>query len=215
MQEDISYYRFRSFQIPFQYWISKLVPYITNVEHYYDDSLSWAFASSSKKKDMLESDSTELSIEQTVSFLKGMSLIYNDGLGSKRHVTFIGIDFVNGMQQKWKVQKSDGSTMAAYLALHFIENPGVALISQTSAAYYRDCQDVTPSQLKQILNPKSLSPLQEEMMSYHNRLHHLPFPKLLILSSKGEIPKRLATLKWCTPICVACIFVQGGFLINL
>ena len=106
--------------------------------------------------------------------------------------------------------------MTAYPeSLHFIENPDVASIPQTSEAYPRNFQDVTPSQLRQILSPKLLSPLQEEMMSYHNRLHHLPFPKLLILSSKGEIPKRLATLKWCTPICVACIFVQGGFLMNL
>ena len=108
------------------------------------------------------------------------------------------------------MRKSDGTIMTAYPeSLHFIENPDVASIPQTSEAYCRDCQDVTPSQLKQILNSKPLSPLQEEMMSYHNRLHHLPFPKLLILADKGEIPKRLATLKGRTPICVACIFGQA------
>ena len=46
---------------------SKLVPYVTNVERYYNDSISWAFASSMKKKDILESDSTKLSVEQSVS----------------------------------------------------------------------------------------------------------------------------------------------------
>lgn len=44
------------------------------------------------------------------------------------------------------------------------------------------------------------------MMSYHNKLHHLPFPELIILVGKGQIPKRLTTLKGHTPICVACIF---------
>ena len=62
---------------------SKLVSYVTNVKRYYDDSISWAFASSAKKKDILESDSTELSVEQSVSFMKRMSLIFNSGLGSK------------------------------------------------------------------------------------------------------------------------------------
>jgi len=44
------------------------------------------------------------------------------------------------------------------------------------------------------------------MMSHHNRLHHLPFPKLILLAEKNEIPKRLAELKGREPICVACIF---------
>ena len=43
-------------------------------------------------------------------------------------------------------------------------------------------------------------------MSYHIKLHHLPFPKLIKLAERGEIPKRLATLKGRTPICVACVF---------
>ena len=43
-------------------------------------------------------------------------------------------------------------------------------------------------------------------MSYHLKLHHLPFPKLIKLALRGKIPKRLATLKGRTPVCVACIF---------
>ena len=139
-----------------------------------------------------------------------MFLIFNDGLGSKELVTFIGVDFVNGMQQEYNMQKSDGLTITAYPeSLHLIENPDVASIPQTTEAYCRDYQDVTPSQLEQILNPKPLSPLQKEIKSYRNRLHHLTFPKLLMLADKGEIPKLLATLKMCTPIFVACIFGQA------
>jgi hypothetical protein len=44
------------------------------------------------------------------------------------------------------------------------------------------------------------------MMRYHIKLHHLPFPKLIELAERGEIPKRLALLKRHTPLCVACIF---------
>ena len=43
-------------------------------------------------------------------------------------------------------------------------------------------------------------------VSYHLKLHHLPFPKLIELAMRGKIPKRLATLKGRTPVCVACIF---------
>ena len=43
-------------------------------------------------------------------------------------------------------------------------------------------------------------------MSYHIKLHHLPFLKLIELTERGEIPKKLATLNVRTPVCVACIF---------
>jgi hypothetical protein len=56
------------------------------------------------------------------------------------------------------------------------------------------------------MHPKALSPLQEEMMSHHTRLHHLPFPKLIVISQAGEIPSRLVSLKGRCPICVACLF---------
>ena len=59
--------------------------------------------------------------------MKEMPLIFNDGLGSKELLTFIGVDSVNSMQQTYNVRKSDLSTMTAYPdSLHFIENPDVA-----------------------------------------------------------------------------------------
>jgi hypothetical protein len=77
-------------------------------------------------------------------------------------------------------------------SLIFIENPDIASILQTSQEY---CEKIEPSQLEHILSPQSLSPLQEEMMSHHCRLHHTPFPKLITMAENGEIPKRLAALK--------------------
>ena len=101
---------------------------------------------SAKKEDILESDSTKLSVEQSVSFMKGVSLIINDRLGLKELVTSIGVDFVKGMQQKYNVRKSDWSTMTVYPEfIHVIKNPDVASIPQKSEAYCQDFQDVTPS----------------------------------------------------------------------
>jgi hypothetical protein len=56
------------------------------------------------------------------------------------------------------------------------------------------------------MNPKMLSLLQEEMMSHHYRLHHLHFPKLIVMAENGEIPHRLATLKGRCPIYLPCLF---------
>jgi hypothetical protein len=136
-----------------------------------------------------------------------MRLRYNDGQGTRDIVTFLGADFVDGMQLKCNIQKSDESEILVDLeTLNFIENPDIASIPQTSEDYVRESELITPSQMEHIMHPKALSPLQEEMMSHHTRLHHLPFPKLIVMAKAGEIPRRLASLKGRCPICVACLF---------
>jgi hypothetical protein len=90
--------------------------------------------------------------------------------------------------------------------LTFIENPDIASIPQTNGEYYKECHYLDPSDLEQIVHPQSLSPLQEEMMSHHCRLHHTLFPKLIIMAEHGKIPKRLAQMRNRCPICVLCLF---------
>ena len=69
------------------------------------------------------------------TLLKGMKLLFNDGSGARSIVTFVGIEFLDG-QQTCKVRNSDGSIMISYPeSLHFIENPDIASIPQTSEDY--------------------------------------------------------------------------------
>ncbi len=122
-------------------------------------------------------------------------------------MTFLGADFIDDMQLQCKIQKSNDSVILINLeTLNLIENPDIASIPQTLADYIRESEHITPLQLEHILHPKALSPLQEEMMSHHTRLHHLPFPKLIAMAEAEEIPRPLASLKRCCPICVACLF---------
>jgi hypothetical protein len=93
--------------------------------------------------------------------------------------------------------------------LNFIENPDVASIPQRLDDYICEFQHISTSQMQNLVSPTSISPLQEEMLSHHNRLHHTPFPKLIVMAQRGEIPKRLASLKGRCPLCVACIFGQA------
>jgi hypothetical protein len=145
-----------------------------------------------------------------VSFFKDMKLKYNDGQGTRDIVKFLGDDFGENMQIKCQVKSSnDAVIIVDPKKLNFIENPDIASILQTSKEYCCECKNIEPSQLKHILSPQSLSPLQEEMMSHHYRLHHTPFPKLVTIAEQGEIPKRLAALKGCCLICVVCLFGQA------
>ncbi len=120
----------------------------------------------------ISDDEVSLDVPETltnlVSFFHGMRLRYNDGQGTQDIVTFLGADFIDGMQLKCKIQKSDESEILVNLeTLNFIENPDIASIPQTLADYIRKRELITPLQLEHIMHPKALSPLQEEMMSHH------------------------------------------------
>jgi hypothetical protein len=110
------------------------------------------------------------------------------------------------MQLKCKIQKSDDSVILVNLETLNIDNLDIASIPQTSADYVCKSENIEPLQMEHIIHPKTLSPLQKEMMSYHTQLYHLPFPKLIAMANAGEIPRCLASLKGRCPICVACLF---------
>jgi hypothetical protein len=83
-----------------------------------------------------------------------------------------------------------------------------ALIPQTSEEYSQESMHIPSLQLEHLIS-KSLSPLKEEMLSYHYQFHQTPFPKLIIMAQQGKIPKQLASLKGRCPICVACLIGQA------
>ena len=100
-------------------------------------------------------------------------------------MTFLGADFGEAMQIKCQIKLSNDSVILVDPeSLNFIENPDITSIPQTSQEYCRKCKNIEPSQLEHIL-----SPLQEEMMSHHCRLHHTPFPKLITMAEDGKNSK--------------------------
>ena len=44
-------------------------------------------------------------------------------------------------------------------------------------------------QAQRLAYPRSLTPEQQELMSWHHRLYHLPFHKMLTLAKFGMLPK--------------------------
>jgi hypothetical protein len=197
----------------------------TTISLFYNDKICWALASKEKVDELAALDNggaivtireNEISMDiplmltNLVSFFKDMRLKYNNGRDTWDIVTFLGADSVEDMQIKCQIKLSNNSVILVDPeTLNFIVNPNIALILQTSKDYCQDCKIIEPSQLEHIISPKSLSPLQEETMSHHCCLHHTPFPKLITMAEKGEIPNCLAPLKGCCTICVACHFGQA------
>jgi hypothetical protein len=183
---------------------SCLETYSTMLALYFDDTINLAFSSKMKDKDFATSDEggaivyvtddtitidVPTMVENMSSFFQDMKLKYNNGNGTCNIVTFLGVDFVDGMQLKCNIKLSDDSTrLFDPEMLNFIKNPDIAVVPQTTEEYCRDAANLNPLDLEQILKLVTLSPLQEEMLSYHYCLHHKPFPKLITLEEKGEIP---------------------------
>ncbi len=195
----------------------------TRISKFYNDKICWALASKEKLKELsdLNEDGNGVlkirdnevildmpaSLANLASLFQDMQLQYNDGQGTCNIVVFLGADFTENMQLKCEVKMSiDTVIVVDPVTLNFIENPDIASIPQTSEEYCLEFEKIKPLQIEHLLSPQSLSPLQEELMSYHNQLHHLPWPKLMTMAEQGEIPKPLAALKGQCLICVACLF---------
>ena len=60
-----------------------------------------------------------------------------------------------------------------------------------------------------LARPCTLSPLQQEFMSWYHLLYHLPYRILFRLASLSSLPKRLLECRNKPPLCVACQFGQA------
>jgi hypothetical protein len=106
---------------------SQLKSFATFLMPYYDDTVNWAYTAISKDRELaqlnngksivsedgsalvyISDDEISLYVQVTltnlVSFFQGMHLRYNDGHGTRVIVTFLGADFINGMQLKCKIR---------------------------------------------------------------------------------------------------------------
>ena len=60
--------------------------------------------------------------------------------------------------------------------------------------------------IRDIMNPRTLTPLEQEFMDTHHSLQHAPYKEMFRLAEFGHLPKRFLRLKKKPPICASCIF---------
>ena len=77
---------------------SRLHSYASKVAAAYDDTVHWSFLSENTTTLRSSSD------KAGVGLIHGMKLLYNNGNGMKDVVTFLGNDYVDGMQRRCNVQ---------------------------------------------------------------------------------------------------------------
>ena len=93
------------------------------------------------------------------------------------------------------------TTTSAHIQL--LEQPDLTNIPVDPESYSNEVQEgLTSEQIREIARPKALSPLQQEVLFWHNRLGHLPFHRLIKLAQLGILPRRLAALRDKPHVCV-------------
>ena len=60
--------------------------------------------------------------------------------------------------------------------------------------------------IEDIAKPNILDKDQQDLVSLHNKMNHLPFPAMIKLAENGNIDKRFAKLKNRQPVCMSCVF---------
>ena len=85
-------------------------------------------------------------------------------------------------------------------------NPDIGWIPTSVPEYKTASRTLTEEEIEKLTAPTHLSPLQQEFLSVHHKLYHLPFTIMLRLSKFGILPQRFLKLRNNMPPCVSCMF---------
>jgi hypothetical protein len=91
--------------------------------------------------------------------------------------------------------------------LSLLNQIGFENIPKTPLKYCQELGiDISQEQAQRLAYPRALSPQQQEIMSWHHCLYHLPFDRIFMLAKRGYLPKILLKLQDKLPLCIACQF---------
>ena len=94
--------------------------------------------------------------------------------------------------------------------LQLLDQPNFSNMPNTPLDYRNEVgSGITLGELQSLARLRTLSPLQQELMSWHHQLYHLLYRILLLLASLSFLPKRLHKCRNKPPLCVACQFGQA------
>jgi hypothetical protein len=134
-----------------------------------------------------------------------MNIIFKDGTGKSKHVVYKGATASGRKHVIGRINSSQSNIDQSHLSV--IKQIEFENIPQTPLDYCKEVGiGITQEQAQQLACPIALTPQQQELMSWHHCLYHLPFDRILMLAKHGYLPKILLKLQDELPLCVACQF---------
>ena len=119
-----------------------------------------------------------------------MDLTYRDRKGESVAVVYEG---ASDDSLKHTILLEDGSKLHIYKSnFQLIDQPALSNLPKTPLDYRNEVGTIlTLQEFQSLARPRTLSPLQQDLMSWHQRLYHLTFHIIFHLASMGFLPKRL------------------------
>jgi hypothetical protein len=88
-------------------------------------------------------------------------------------------------------------------------NPDIGWIPTSIPEFQSASRDLTEEEIDKITSAIYLSPLQQEFLSFHCKMFHLPYSIMMRMSSLGILPRRFLKLRNDLPPCISCLFGQA------
>ena len=184
------------------------------VSRAYDDIVHYAFSSSYS---LIPSDvETPLRSREGASqvvmpdsdFVLGQDILYTDDVGNQERVVYKGAT----PDGQWHtLRKKDTLKIVSPSSnVKFLEQPDFGNLPSTPLDYCREVSvRISKEEAQQLAYPRTISPAQQELLSWHYRLYHLLFPRLFQLAKWKILPKSILACEHKPPLCVACQFGQA------
>ena len=117
-----------------------------------------------------------------------MYLTYCYGKGNSVAVVYKG---ASADSLTHTIRLEDGSKLHIHdKNLQLIDQPGFSNFPKTTLEYRNEVgTGLTLQEAQELGRPLTLYPMQQELMSWHHLLYHLPFCILFYLASMGFLPK--------------------------
>ena len=93
--------------------------------------------------------------------------------------------------------------------IHSPSNPDIRWITESAPEYGQAANIFLEEAIEKITLPTHLSPLQQEFLSVHFKLNHLPFTIMLGLEKMSIFLRRFLKLRNDFTPCISCLFGQA------
>ena len=127
---------------------------------------------------------------------------HSTGVGPPTRVPVFHTIESNDVVQSYRVTDEEGNQFETSSATLIQDDAiDVSKIPQTTEQYCKEAALLTPADLNHVVNPKILSPDQQELLSLHHKMGHTPFPRLIRMAEtiNNNVLRRLAYLKHNLP----------------
>ena len=125
-----------------------------------------------------------------IYFELGMNLVYKYGQGGNEAVVYEGSS-ADGLVQM--IRNKDGSKIMVHDGnLSLLYQPDLSNIPSVPLNYRNEVEKgLSYDESQSLAQPISLSPIQQELTSWHRRLYCLPFNKIFLLANDRRLSKKL------------------------